>query len=108
MEVVEVVGYIALALNVWGNLALTKKSARGWLIRLACNAAWIVYSWPYPEMRPLLINHIIFAGINVYGWVKWQKTIHICSCGREYDLTKNTHGSCVCEMPIPFKKRWIA
>jgi hypothetical protein len=100
MKIAEIMGYVALVLNIWGNLALTKKSAKGWLIRLACNFSWVAYS-AFFAVWPLLINHVIFAGINIYGWFKWQKTIHICKCGREYDLTTNIYGSCICEMPIP-------
>ena len=73
MNYIEIVGWIALSLNIWGNLALTKKSSKGWLIRLACNFAWIVYSLAF-SVWPLLINHIIFAGINIYGWKQWNNS----------------------------------
>ena len=69
---IESLGWLALALNVWGSLALTKKSAIGWLIRLACNFSWIIYSSVF-GVWPLLVNHILFAGINIYGWRQWTK-----------------------------------
>ena len=34
----QALGWLALALNVWGNLALTAKGRSGWIVRLACNA----------------------------------------------------------------------
>lgn len=68
----QLLGWLALALNVWGNLALTSKGVRGWIIRLACNACWIPYSIN-TEAWALLANHMLFAGINVYGWRKWNR-----------------------------------
>lgn len=66
----EILGWAALVLNVWGNLALTSKGVRGWTIRLACNACWVPYSI-YTEAWALLVNHLVFAAINIYGWWKW-------------------------------------
>lgn len=70
--VVEMIGWLALALNLWGNLALTSMSRSGWLIRLGSNAAWIVYS-PGVGAWPLFANHLTFAVVNVVGWVRWSK-----------------------------------
>lgn len=99
MSLYELLGWVALILNVWGNLALAKKSTPGWIIRLVCNFAWIGYSIPF-QTWPLLANHITFGFINVYGWLEWRKTMYRCKCGRHYDLTRD-RGNCICEMPIP-------
>lgn len=37
----QLLGWVAFALNVWGNLALTTKGVRGWVIRIFSNACWI-------------------------------------------------------------------
>jgi hypothetical protein len=68
----QFLGWLAFALNVWGNLALTSKGVRGWIIRLACNVCWMPYS-VHTEAWALLANHVLFAGINVYGWRKWTR-----------------------------------
>ena len=69
--VMESLGWIAFALNVWGNLALTEKGVRGWLIRIASNLVWMPYGiWTHAWA--LSANHLLFLGINVYGWVKWN------------------------------------
>lgn len=68
----EALGWLALALNVWGNLALTSKGASGWIIRLACNGCWIPYAVATSAWA-LLANHALFAAINVYGWRKWRR-----------------------------------
>jgi len=89
----QILGWVALALNVWGNLALTSHGPSGWIIRLACNACWIPYSVATSAWA-LLANHVLFAAINVYGWQKWKrlrghvptcgigKRIRVCNCGR--------------------------
>lgn len=66
----ELTGWIAFALNVWGNLALTGLSVHGWVIRLACNGFFIPYA-VHTEAWALLANHIVFAGINILGWYRW-------------------------------------
>lgn len=68
----QLIGVLAFALNVWGNLALTKQSNRGHVIRLASNACWLVYS-PLVGAWALMLNHATFAGINVLGWHRWKK-----------------------------------
>lgn len=68
----EVLGWLALALNVWGNLMLTSKGVSGWIIRLACNFCWMPYSVSTGAWA-LLANHMLFAGINIYGWQRWTK-----------------------------------
>jgi nicotinamide riboside transporter PnuC len=72
MSIFEFIGWVALCLNISGNLALTQKSKIGWLIRLACNFTWIIYSFNF-DVYPLLVNHIIFSFINVYGFIRWAK-----------------------------------
>lgn len=86
-------GWLALALNVWGNLLLTSRGQSGWVVRLACNACWVPYSIATSAWA-LLANHLLFAGINVYGWQKWRRLdghdshcgigtrASVCNCGR--------------------------
>ena len=68
----QILGWVAFALNVWGNLALTTKGLRGWIIRIFSNACWMPYGLATGAWA-LTANHLLFAGINVYGWVKWKR-----------------------------------
>lgn len=68
----EATGWIGLLLNIWGNWELTNVSARGWVIRLLCNAFYIVYCL-HTGAWALLANHVVFAAINVRGWLKWTR-----------------------------------
>lgn len=68
------VGALAFALNVWGNLELTKVGIRGHVIRLASNVCWLVYS-PLVGAWALMLNHSVFAAINVLGYHRWKKLL---------------------------------
>lgn len=68
----HVLGWLAFALNVWGNMMLTTKSRSGRMVRLACNICWLPYA-VLTGAWALLANHIVFMGINVIGWVRWHK-----------------------------------
>jgi hypothetical protein len=69
---IELVGAFAFALNVWGNLELTKVGNRGHIIRLAANACWLIYS-PIVGAWALFANHAVFAAINILGYHRWKK-----------------------------------
>ena len=68
----QALGWVALALNVWGNLALTAKGSARLVIRLASNACWIPYGI-VTSAWALLANHLLFSLINAYGWWKWKR-----------------------------------
>ncbi len=74
----NVIGWVAFALNVWGNLALTTKGTRGWVIRIFSNACWIPYGLVTGAFA-LTANHMVFALINCYGWWKWTKDARLVS-----------------------------
>lgn len=70
--IAEILGWAAFLLNVWGNLAIGNNSAKGWIIRLVSNVAWLLYSGSVGAW-PLFGNHLVFAGINIWGFMKWRK-----------------------------------
>lgn len=72
LEPEQLVGVVAFGLNVWGNLELTRVGNRGHVIRLASNACWLVYS-PLVGAWALMLNHAVFAGINVLGYARWKR-----------------------------------
>jgi hypothetical protein len=65
-------GWVAAGLNICGNLALTTKGLRGWIIRIACNLCWLPYGI-YTKAWALLANHLLFVAINAYGYWKWRR-----------------------------------
>lgn len=68
----NVLGWVAAALNVVGNLALTTKSVHGWVIRLVSNACWLPYGIVTGAWA-ITANHALFVLINGYGWWKWTR-----------------------------------
>lgn len=83
MSLWNALGWIAAALNVWGNLALIQKGVKGWIIRLATNLAWLPYGIVTGAWA-ITANHALFVLINGYGWWKWShepKPIPPCPAG---------------------------
>lgn len=68
----EFFGWLASFFNIVGNIALAKKNISGWILQIVACAAWTIYSLLI-HSRPLFVINIIFAGINLYGFVKWRK-----------------------------------
>lgn len=72
MTWIEVVGIVAFLTNVWANLLIARKSERGWTIRLVSNAWWLAFGIAAGSIANVL-NAVTFAGINVYGLVRWRR-----------------------------------
>lgn len=70
---VEITGYLATALNVAGNLMLAKQSVSGWLVRMLTNVVYVVYALQIEQGMPVVANHVLFFGINIYGFYSWRK-----------------------------------
>jgi len=68
----NVFGWVAAMLNVVGNLTLVTKSKIGWVIRIIVNLLWMPYGI-YTSAWALCANHMMFVGINAYGWLKWTR-----------------------------------
>jgi len=69
---IVIIGYVAFALNVAGNLLLAHKNTLGWGVRLLTNIVWIVYAMQVENGLPMVINHLTFLGINAYGLWSWK------------------------------------
>ncbi len=68
----DVSGFLAFATNVAGNIMLTRKSERGWLVRIASNLLWFAYGAQTTSL-PNVLNAVVFFGINVHGWWVWRR-----------------------------------
>ena len=73
MSLEVVLGYTATALNIWGNVMLTRMSRTGWLLRLAVNVLYILWSLQVDNSGPILANHLVFVAINIKGFVAWKQ-----------------------------------
>lgn len=70
---IEAIRYVATALNVTGNLMLTRMNVWGWMVRLLVNFLYIIYAVQIESGGPMWVNHAIFVIINVEGWRKWHQ-----------------------------------
>lgn len=70
---IAAIGYVAFVLNVAGNLMLARLNIWGWGVRLLTNVAWIAYAVQIPGGGPMWLNHIVFFGINIYGFWHWRR-----------------------------------
>jgi hypothetical protein len=68
----ESVGFAAFLLNVWGNWLMTKRDARGWWVRIACNFVQLAYA-ALILSPSLVVSAVVFLGINVKGIVEWRR-----------------------------------
>lgn len=73
MTGVEAIGYAATLLNVAGNLMLTRLNAWGWVVRLVVNVVYVIYAAQIESGGPMVVNHVVFMGINIEGWRKWRQ-----------------------------------
>jgi hypothetical protein len=98
----SIIGWVAFALNVAGNLMLTGMTNRGHAIRLCSNACWLIYA-PATGAWALFANHCTFAVINVIGYVRWHRRGNMntscdnhhrveCRVCREYVSQCGCHG----------------
>lgn len=65
-------GLLAFATNVWGNILLTRKSERGWWVRIVSIVLWFIYARNTSSLA-MTANSVTFFGINCYGMWKWRK-----------------------------------
>ncbi len=66
-------GFVAFLLNVVANLMLATKNSWGWILRLVSNVAWIAYAIHVVDGEPMVLNHIVFFGINVFAFWNWRR-----------------------------------
>ena len=85
MTIVDLIGVVGTILNIWGNLLIAHKTSFGWWVRIACNLVWILHG-AYASNSPVILNAVVFLGINCYGIWKWKKNpppTHCKHCGEK-------------------------
>ena len=69
----QVFGWVAIGLDICGNVLLGAKRQSGWLVWIVCNACWVPYAIASSSWA-VLANHVVFGLFNVYGWYKWRRS----------------------------------
>lgn len=70
---VLVVSVLGALCSLFGNVLIMLKKKSGWLVWILGNILWIVYNFLSEFNLPMVIMYIVYAIINVCGFVRWKK-----------------------------------
>jgi hypothetical protein len=56
--------------NVW---LLGEQNKYGWVVGMAGNVLWVVYSLWLTWQIPLAILNVVFLGLNIRGYKNWSE-----------------------------------
>ncbi len=66
---------IALIFSLVGNILVNFKKKLGFIIWTVSNVFWIVVNFIGDMNYPQVIMYLVYAGLNVWGFVNWSKKI---------------------------------
>jgi len=64
---------IALILSLVGNILVNYKKKLGFIIWISSNVFWIIVNFIGEMNYPQVIMYLIYAGLNVQGYVNWSR-----------------------------------
>ena len=64
---------IALIFSLVGNILVNFKKKLGFIIWTISNVFWIVVNFIGDMNYPQVIMYLVYAGLNVQGYVNWSK-----------------------------------
>lgn len=70
---VLVVSVLGALCSLFGNVLIMLKKRSGWIVWIVGNILWIVYNFLSEFNLPMVTMYIVYAIINVCGFVKWKK-----------------------------------
>ncbi|HAW57819.1 MAG TPA: hypothetical protein DCX03_02190 [Bacteroidales bacterium] len=69
---IEVIGYIATALSLFGNVLVVLKKRSGFVVWTVANCTWLVV-----DVKINLYSQIwmmaVYAALNLWGLIMWRK-----------------------------------
>ena len=69
-----VLSIIALIFSLVGNILVNFKKKLGFIIWIISNVFWIVVNFIGNMNYPQVIMYLVYAGLNVQGYVNWSKS----------------------------------
>lgn len=69
---VQLVEFLAFVASVVGTVLVIRRDRWGYVGWLAGNVLWMVYAG-LTGAAWLFLTQIVFAGLSVYGFVRWSK-----------------------------------
>lgn len=64
---------IALILSLIGNILVNYKKKLGFIIWIISNVFWIVVNFLGDVNYPQVIMYLVYAGLNVQGYINWSR-----------------------------------
>ena len=68
---------IALILSLIGNILVNYKKKLGFIIWISSNVFWIIVNFLGDVNYPQVIMYIVYAILNVQGYINWSKNKEI-------------------------------
>ena len=65
---------IALIFSLVGNILVNFKKKLGFIIWTVSNVFWIVVNFIGDMNYPQVIMYLVYAGLNVQGYVSWSRS----------------------------------
>ena len=75
MTLLMFLSILSLVLSLTGNILVNYKKRYGFIVWIASNISWIAVNLVGETNWPQIIMFVIYAGLNVQGFVIWSKTV---------------------------------
>lgn len=69
----HLVEFLSFAASVIGTVLVIRKDRRGYAAWFVGNVGWVIYA-ALTGAAWLFLNQIVFAGLSVYGFLRWSKS----------------------------------
>lgn len=73
MTLLTFISILSLVLSLTGNILVNYKMRYGFIVWIASNFSWIAVNLVGETNWPQIIMFVIYAGLNVQGFVIWSK-----------------------------------
>ena len=73
MSVLTFLSILSLVLSLTGNILVNYKQRYGFIVWISSNISWIAVNFVGETNWPQIIMFVIYAGLNVQGFIIWSK-----------------------------------
>lgn len=74
MTLLTLLSILSLVLSLTGNLMVNYKMRYGFIVWIASNFSWIAVNLVGETNWPQIIMFVIYAGLNVQGFILWSRS----------------------------------
>ena len=70
---ITAISTVAMALSLFGNLLMAKKSLLVFPVWIVANILWIAVNVLGTFNAPMVIMYLVYIAIQLYSWLEWKK-----------------------------------